>query len=96
MQTETKRQKKEEKEKVEDVSRRQLSRISRNSYDLFLSITEFAAGTATHPSTKNRWIIVLNIEAVVHTYSCNMTQTCDPTEIHTMDLHDHRKSQSSN
>lgn len=49
---------KEEREKVEDVSRRQLSWISWNSYDLFLSITAFAAGIATQPSTKIAGLLV--------------------------------------
>lgn len=59
---------KRQREKVEDVSRRQLDWISRHGYDLFLSITVFAVGNAAQPSTKNRWITGLNIEAVTHTH----------------------------
>lgn len=35
----------------------------------YSSITVFAVGIATHPSTKSRWIIGLNIEAVTHAYT---------------------------
>lgn len=49
---------KEVGKKAEDVSRRQLNRISQNSFDLFLSITAFAAGAATQPSTEIAGLLV--------------------------------------